>query len=126
MRKIYNTGLDVKRENYEKFSEMIKNQFEYGGNKYALSEDKEMTDLICEFSPGESGVDWILQTILKYLGRFKNFQLEKDLLKISTYCYLCWLKMGFHLEEEHEEDIGEIEGEWISIEPKINQSNIKE
>ena len=31
---------------------------------------------------------------------------EKDLLKIATYCYICWLKAGHHLKEEHDEDTG--------------------
>lgn len=103
--KIYNTGLTVKRDNFEKFVKLISNQFEHGGEKYVLAEDKEMTDWICEFSPGESGVDWILQTMAKYIGRFKNFQLEKDLLKIATYAYICWIKLGFHLQDEHNEDV---------------------
>jgi len=102
--KIYNTSIKQKRDNFEKFSNLIRDQFEHGGEKYALLEDKEFTDIICEFVPGDTGVDWVLGTVLKYLGRFKNFQREKDLLKISTYCYIMWLKMGCHLKQEHDED----------------------
>jgi hypothetical protein len=102
------TNLKVKKENFPTFSKLIENQFMHAGKtKYQLSEDKEMTDLICEFVPGDSGVDWPLGTILKYLGRFKNEGMEKDLLKIATYCYITWLKMGFHLNREHYEDVGE-------------------
>ena len=101
----YNTGLNTKRDNFGKFVKLISNQFEHGGEKYALSFDKEITDWACELSPGETGADWILMTIAKYLGRFKNFQREKDILKIATYSYLLWIKMGFHLVERNDEDI---------------------
>jgi len=101
---IFNTNLKEKRDNYQMFVNLIREQFEHGGEKYALLEDKEFTDIICEFVPGDTGVDWVLGTVLKYLGRFKNLQREKDLLKISTYCYILWLKMGYHLRKEHDED----------------------
>ena len=104
---IYNTGLDVKRDNFPKFVDLIGNQFNHGGEKYCLEgqKDKEFTDLVCEVCPGSTGIDWILGTIVKYIGRFKNFKREKDILKITCYCYLIWLKMGFHLSEEHDEDV---------------------
>jgi len=105
--KIINTDVKTKRENWPKFEQMIRNQFEHGGDKYALpgQQDKEVTDLVCEVSPGKTGFDWILQTIVKYCGRYINFQREKDLLKIATYAYIAWLKGGYHLNETHEEDI---------------------
>jgi len=104
--KLYNTGIKIKKDNWSKFAKLMENQFNHGGDKYKLEgQDKEFTDLVCEISPGESGIDWILQTMVKYIGRFKNFQREKDLLKIATYCYISWLKMGFHLEENHDEDV---------------------
>jgi len=100
------TNVKTKRENWDTFSKLISNQFEHGGTKYAHTRDKEFTDVICEFVPGDTGVDWILGTILKYMGRYKNLKREKDLLKIATYCYICWLKAGHHLKEEHDEDTG--------------------
>ena len=56
---------------------------------------------------GETQADWVLGTIVKYVFRFKNFGREKDLFKIATYCYILWLKCGFHLlsDAQHEEDI---------------------
>jgi len=42
---------------------------------------------------------------MKYLGRYKNFGREKDLLKISAYMYILWLKGGFQFKEKHDEDI---------------------
>jgi len=98
------TSLDVKKKNFDKFAELIRNQFNFGGVKYQLNEEKEFTDQICETFPGETGVDWVLGTMMKYLGRYKNFGQEKDLLKIATYCYILWLKAGFHLAEVHNED----------------------
>jgi hypothetical protein len=105
--KVYNTDVNTKREYWPVFEEMIRNQFEHGGEKYALEgqPDKEATDWVCELSPGKTGCDWILQTMAKYLGRFLNFRREKDLLKIATYCFIAWLKCGFHLQEQHEEDV---------------------
>lgn len=105
MPKIYNTNITEKKEHFDKFVELIRNQFWHGGDKYALSDTKEFTDAICECFPGETGVDFILSTCMKYLGRFKNFGREKDLLKVATYMYICWLKMGFHKLEEHDEDV---------------------
>lgn len=107
MKKIHNTSVKTKKENFDKFVELLRNQFEHGGDKYCLTNqpEKESTDWICELVPGTTGVDWILGTIAKYLARFKNFEREKDLLKIATYCYIAWLKCGYHVKEEHDEDI---------------------
>lgn len=100
------TGIKVKRENWQKFAKFIENQFNHGGDKYSLPDqpDKEMTDLLCEMSPGKTGIDWIMQTIAKYCGRYINFEREKDLFKIATFAYIAWLKKGYHLKEEHDED----------------------
>lgn len=99
------TGLQQKRENFNTFAQLIRNQFDHGGAKYASGiAGKEFTDLICEAFPGESGVDWVLGTCMKYMGRYRNFGREKDLLKVATYMYLLWLKGGFHLKKEHDED----------------------
>jgi hypothetical protein len=107
MRKLFNTNLEMKMMHLDKFYDLIKNQLEHGGQKYKQEGDgtKEETDSICEFVPGTTGVDWVLGTISKYLRRFKNFQREKDLLKIATYCYIIWLKYGFHEQKTHDEDI---------------------
>jgi len=106
---IHNTDIKTKRENWSKFTKLIENQLEHGGSKYALEgqPDKESTDWVCELVPGDTGIDWILGTMAKYLARYKNFGREKDLLKISTYAYIIWLKHGFHLQGEHDEDVKE-------------------
>jgi len=101
----YDTAVPTKKKHFETFAQLIKNQFWHGGDKYKLSENKEFTDAICECFPGESGVDFILSTCMKYLGRYKNFGREKDLLKVATYMYICWLKGGFHKVDKHDEDV---------------------
>jgi hypothetical protein len=106
MEKMFNTNLEMKKKHLATFVGLIENQLNHGGDKYRQEgdEQKEQTDAICEFVPGQTGVDWILGTIYKYLGRFKNTNREKDILKIATYCYLVWLKKGFHEKQTHDED----------------------
>jgi hypothetical protein len=104
---VFNTDIKTKQMYFSKFAELISNQFLHGGDKYKLKgfEDREATDIISSVFGGESEFDWILGTMMKYLFRFKNFNREKDLLKIATYCYLLWLKQGNHLHLEHDEDV---------------------
>ena len=107
---IHNTSPDVKAANFNKFSQLIANQFTHGGTKYAIKglDKMEATDLISAAFGGENSIDWILGTLVKYIFRFQNFQREKDLLKIATYVYLLWLKCGFHTldDKSHDEDVG--------------------
>ena len=101
-----NTTVDVKASNFNKFAQLISNQFKHGGNKYALPgfDDREATDIISSVFGGEREDQWILGTVTKYIFRWNTFHREKDLLKSVTYLYLLWLKMGFHLQENHDED----------------------
>lgn len=99
------TNLDTKQKHIETFFDLIRNQGNHGGQKYALNDQKEFSDVICECFGGESGVDWILGNILKYSGRYKNFGREKDLLKIAMFSYILWIKGGFHLNQNHDEDV---------------------
>lgn len=100
------TTVQVKRDHFKKFAALIGNQFEHGGDKYVLPgfTDREATDVISSVFGGPSEYDWVLGTMMKYIFRFKNFNREKDLLKIATYCFILWLKMGAHLQESHDED----------------------
>jgi hypothetical protein len=77
----------------EKFNKLIKDQFEYGGSKYAATEHKESTDMLFD----SFGKNWLLGTMAKYCYRTKNLKRERDILKIATYCYILWLKKGFHV-----------------------------
>ena len=77
---------------------------EHGGEKYSLGENREATDWVNELRPGKTGIDWIIQTIAKYLARFINFGREKDLLKIGGWGYIAWLKKGFFKNKVHDSD----------------------
>jgi hypothetical protein len=104
---VQNTTVDVKRQYFDKFAGLIRNQFNHGGDKYVLPglSDREATDVISAVFGGESQFEWVLGTIVKYVFRFRSFQREKDLLKIATYCYILWLKQGNHLKETNDEDV---------------------
>lgn len=106
-KRVYVTDVRTKSIFWPMFREMMDRQFMFGGSKYKMDgqEDKEVTDWACELCPGTTGADWILATIAKYLGRYKNFKRERDLLKAATYCFIMWLKMGHHLETVHDEDV---------------------
>lgn len=100
------TTVEIKRKYFPIFAKLIGGQFEHGGDKYCIPgiNDREATDVISSVFGGKSEFEWILGTMMKYLFRFKNFEREKDLLKIATYCYILWLKQGNHLKTSHDED----------------------
>lgn len=81
--------------NKQLFDSLVKDQFEYGGIKYASNGEKESTDILFDdFSHA-----WLLGTMAKYIKRFFNLKRERDMLKIATYLYIMWLKRGFHLRK---------------------------
>lgn len=76
------------------YFDLIENQFMYGGKKYMTdSSTAEATDILCD-KHGYNGLFWVMN---KYIIRFRNLKLEKDLLKIGCFCYILWLKRGFHI-----------------------------
>jgi len=90
-------------EKYNVFCDLVKDQFAYGGKKYALSTSatKESTDVLFEIY----GKNWLFGTMAKYIFRYRNLARERDLLKVATYCYIMWLKRGFFLKPEGTEEI---------------------
>lgn len=100
------TTIDTKRKYWPVFAGLISDQFEHGGDKYSLPgfSDREATDIISSVFGGKSEFEWVLGTMMKYIFRFRNFEREKDLLKIATYCFILWLKQGNHLKETHDGD----------------------
>lgn len=78
---------------FKVFEKLIRDQFEYGGAKYSYDNNKEATDLLFD----TYGYCWLIGTIAKYTYRYTNVERERDLLKISAYMYIIWLKRGFHL-----------------------------
>ena len=81
------------RDKLQQFVKLIDDQFTYGGKKYALTTTKESTDMLFDIH----GYRWLVGTMHKYIFRYTNLARERDLLKIATYCYIMWLKRGFHL-----------------------------
>jgi len=83
-------------DDYQVFVNLVKDQFTYGGKKYAHSKGKEATDVLFD----KYGKNWLFGTIDKYTFRFKTCKREKDLLKIACYQYITWLKRGFHIDNK--------------------------
>jgi len=76
------------------FIDLVQDQFTYGGVKYASTNaGKEATDELVE----DFGWNWLIGTQGKYVKRYRNQTLEKDLLKIGCYQFINWLKRGYHL-----------------------------
>lgn len=107
MGKCEHCGQEIKKtiikglKNLEIFYKLIKNQFVYGGQKYAQTETKEATDVLFD----DFGKGWLLGTIAKYIKRYSNLARERDLLKIATYMFILWLKRGFHLKKKGSYDV---------------------
>jgi len=80
-------------EDFLVFVNLVKNQFIYGGIKYAYNSEKEATDQLVD----DFGKNYILGVCGKYCLRYKNLNRERDLLKIACYMYILYLKRGFHL-----------------------------
>jgi len=82
--------------NLTEFTNLIKDQFQYGGKKYGLTSTRESTDELFD----KHGKNWLIGTIDKYCYRYTNLKRERDLLKIATYMYILWLKRGFHIDKK--------------------------
>lgn len=77
-------------------TKFVNNQFAYGGKKYAHSTKKEATDVLFDaFSK-----NWLFGTMAKYIMRTKNLKRERDSLKILCYCFILWVKRGFHIDQK--------------------------
>jgi len=85
---------------FTKFQDQIVEQFKYGGQKYAHSGAKESTDVLFD----KHTFNWLIGTLDKYTFRYINTRREKDPLKIATYCFIIWLKRGFHISKDGTEN----------------------
>lgn len=91
----------LKKVFWPEFKEACEYQWRAGGKRYALGEDKEHTDLVCEVA----GNIWIGGNIIKYAGEIDN-ELKTDyqegkaqevnFFKIAVYAYIWWLKEFKH------------------------------
>jgi hypothetical protein len=87
-----NTNLKIKEKYFPLFVSQIRDQLMKGAKKYAQSDEKEWTDLICD---AVGTKEYIIGCIMKYSGRIVNGdpRQEEDVFKIATYAYLLWLKL---------------------------------
>jgi len=71
--------------------DLVRKQLFEGADKYANSEEKEATDLICE---AVGTKQFILGNIMKYCMRILNGDPRQatDTVKIATYAMLLWVK----------------------------------
>lgn len=108
-----NTSIKQKKELWPKFIQASQSQWLGGGNRYALTEDKEFTDLVCE----AAGNKWIGGTIIKYVGEIINSKQkpEVNFFKIAVYAFLWWIKEQDNLTQE---DLGEKFNDWRTNEDK--------
>lgn len=113
MKKILNTSLKQKEKFLPIFVEMMKEEMLSGGKRYALSENKEFTDLICEIGCKDNekqGTVWVLKQIIKYCGEIINcimYDLDipmADFPKIGVYSCIAMIKLWEFLGKK---DIGE-------------------
>jgi len=86
------TNTEVKEKYLPLFENLIKEQLMGGAKKYAQSEKREWTDLICD---AVGTKQFIVGNILKYAGRILNGdpREEVDTSKIATYAFLLWVKL---------------------------------
>jgi len=110
-----NTSVRQKKAYWDKFLKGCESQWKCGGERYALSEDKEFTDLITEALDGGSSHDkanWIMGNIIKYTGEIVNAKRaggkpqEVNYFKIAVYSFIAWLKQidaGFSEKDPGEE-----------------------
>ena len=85
-----NTTVKLKEKFWYDFVEACRKQWECGGERYALNDEKEMTDLVCEVA----GNQWIGGNIVKYVGEIINTtpKPEVNFFKIAVYAFIWWLK----------------------------------
>jgi len=83
------TTIQLKREKFKEFCELIRQQFEEGAGKYSGNNEREATDFMTDYDPL-----YILVTMMKYLWRIRNGdkRASEDIIKIATYAYIWWLK----------------------------------
>jgi len=119
-----NTSIKQKRKFWPKFVAACESQWSGGGKRYALTEDKEFTDLVCE-AGGEYGNQWIGQNIIKYVGELMNAKRagekmqEVNFMKIAVYSFLYWIKEQENLTQRDE-------GEEFSFDSEVVEAEVIE
>lgn len=91
-------ALDMIRLRFDEFMKACESQWKTGGKRYALSEDKEFSDLVCEIV----GNQWLGGNIYKYSGEIENYKKlegkvpEVNFFKMAVYSFIWWLKEFKH------------------------------
>ncbi len=85
-----NTSVKQKTKMWPEFLTACEHQWKGGGKRYALSEDKEFTDLICESVSN----NFCAGQILKHTGEIinSNPKLEVGFFKIAVWAFIWWIK----------------------------------
>jgi hypothetical protein len=92
-----NTSVKQKKLLWPKFVKACESQWIGGGDRYALGEDKEFTDLICE----AIGNNFCGSQILKHVGELINTSPKPEVgfFKIAVWSFIWWLKEQENLTE---------------------------
>ena len=101
-----NTSIKQKKEMWPKFVACCESQWKGGGNRYALAENKEYTDLICEVI----GNKFCGSQILKQTGELVNInpKTEVGFFKIAVWAFIWWIKEQENLTDRDKgEEINE-------------------
>jgi len=105
-----NTNTKVKEKYLPEFLKAIEFQILNGGERYALTEDMDFTDLVCM----AVGNDWIGGNIIKYVGEIKNAKrlneriYEQGFFKIAAWAFIYWLREHENLAQKDKgEDLEE-------------------
>jgi len=93
-----NTSIRLKTEKWPEFIKACESQWKCGGKRYALTENKEATDLVCEVA----GNQWIAGNLVKYTMELINTtpKPEVNFFKIAVYAFIWWLKEQENLSQE--------------------------
>lgn len=85
-----NTSIEQKTKLWPKFVAACESQWKGGGNRYALGQDKEFTDLICEVV----GNEFCGSQIMKHTGEIINSSPKPEVgfYKIAVWAFIWWLK----------------------------------
>lgn len=77
----------------ESFNNLTEKELVHGAEVYKFSANRESTDELFDVF----GSIWLFGNCNSYVLNFVNTQEEKQLFNISYFCFIIWLKRGFHL-----------------------------
>lgn len=83
---------------WKQFTQRVE-EFTCEGEHSPLCPEEQTTSLVCTALPGQTGVDWLLSSILETILRFKDQREESALLRISALSFTAWTRMGFPHEK---------------------------